>query len=269
MHTAHFLIMTATIATALPTFAEPPPPINYSQMRFNDLAQQCSKGVHPNTLQAVARVESRFNPYVIGVVRGSLKRQPTNLAEAIATAKSLHAQGKNFSMGLMQVNRYNLAAYGLNYETVFDPCQNINVGAQILKDCFDRAGGNGQEALKKAFSCYYSGNFRFGFRSDFKGQPPYVTKIILAAMDNSPYQTIRFSGSLKTSGRHSEQSSLLRTNYVPQPSNSRQPETYSAPLAEQQVVRPNSVTEKPVSVSPAETQTVAKATAAWDVFADF
>lgn len=269
MHTTHFLMMTATIATALPTFAEPPPPINYSQMRFNDLAQQCSKDVHPNTLQAVARVESRFNPYAIGVVRGSLKRQPRNFAEAVATAKSLHAQGKNFSMGLMQVNRYNLAAYGLNYETVFEPCKNINAGAQILKDCFDRAGGNGQEVLQKAFSCYYSGNFRFGFKSDFKGQPPYVTKIILAAMDNSPYQTIGFSGSLKTSGRRSGQSSLLRTSYVPQPSNSRQPETYSEPPAEQQVAQPNSVTEKPVSVSSAETQTVAKATAAWDVFADF
>ncbi|MDK4573832.1 lytic transglycosylase domain-containing protein [Kingella kingae] len=269
MNTSHLLMMSAAILTALPTTVAPTSPTQNAETRFNDLAQQCSKGVHPNTLQAVARVESKFNPYAIGVVKGSLKHQPTNLAEAIATAKSLHAQGKNFSMGLMQVNRYNLAAYGLNYETVFDPCKNINVGAQILKDCFDRAGGNGQEALQKAFSCYYSGNFRFGFKSDFKGQPPYVTKIILAAMDNSPYQTIGFSGSLKTSSRRSGQSSLLRTSYVPQPSNSRQPETYSAPPAEQQVAQPNSVTEKPVSVSPAETQTVAKATATWDVFADF
>ena len=26
-------------------------------------------------------------------------------------------------------------------------------------------------------SCYYSGNFKTGFRADFKGQPPYVTKV--------------------------------------------------------------------------------------------
>ncbi|MDK4684837.1 lytic transglycosylase domain-containing protein [Kingella negevensis] len=269
MHTTHLLMMSAAILTALPTTAAPTSPTQNAETRFNDLAQQCSKGVHPNTLQAVARVESKFNPYAIGVVKGSLKRQPTNLAEAIATAKSLHAQGKNFSMGLMQINRYNLASYGLNYETVFEPCKNINAGAQILKSCFDRAGGNGQTALQKAFSCYYSGNFRFGFKSDFKGQQPYVTKIILAAMDNSPNQTIGFSGSLKASNNYSAQSHLLKTSYVPQPSSSKQPEYIPMPQAEQQVAQPHSVTEQTVAVSSAEPVKVAKATADWDVFADF
>lgn len=263
------LLMTgAAISITLPSVAAPTTEMP-TQLRFNDLAQQCSSGVHPNTLQAVARVESQFNPYAIGVVKGSLKRQPRSHAEAVATAKSLHAQGKNFSMGLMQVNRYNLAAYGLNYETVFDPCRNINAGAKILKDCFDRAGGQNQMALKKAFSCYYSGNFRFGFKSDFKGQPPYVTKVILAAMDNSPHQNVAFSGSLKTGSHRSGQSYLMKTSYVPQPSNSKQSEYIPMPQVEQQVAQQNSVTDKSVAVSPAEMQTVAKATAAWDVFADF
>ena len=162
MKLAHFLIIGAAMTTALPTLAAPSHQINtigMTQPRFNDLAAQCTNAVHPNTLQAVARVESGFNPYAIGVVRGSLKRQPRTLAEAVATAKSLHAQGKNFSMGLMQVNRYNLAAYGLNYETVFEPCKNINAGAKILKSCFDRAGGNGQAARNlcktpKQFICF-------------------------------------------------------------------------------------------------------------------
>lgn len=208
MNASHLLLISASILTILPSFAATSPPMAYGTS-FNALAKQCSSGVHPNTLQAIARVESNFNPYAIGVVKGGLKRQPRNLAEAIGTARSLHAQGKNFSMGLMQINRYNLARYGLNYETVFNPCKNINVGAQILKSCFDRAGGNGQVALKKAFSCYYSGNFTFGFKSDFKGQPPYVTKVILAALDNSPQQDIHFSGSLK------KHSNLHKASYVP------------------------------------------------------
>lgn len=279
------LIMGAITGAAVPSLAAQLPP---NKLRFNDLAQQCSSGVHPNTLQAVARVESGFNPYAIGVVKGRLQRQPRTYAEAVATAKSLHAQGKNFSLGLMQVNRYNLPTYGLNYETVFDPCKNINAGAKILKSCFDRAGGKGQAALQKAFSCYYSGNFRFGFKSDFKGQPPYVTKIILSAMDNSPHQTINHSGSLKTNSSNSGQTRSMKTSYVPQPShkqkqseyipmpqlsNNQQAEYIPMPqvsqATEQQVAQPNSATGKPVTVLPTETAAVAKATATWDVFGDF
>ena len=242
------LIMGAIIGAAVPSFAAQLPP---NKLRFNDLAQQCSSGVHPNTLQAVARVESGFNLYAIGVVKGRLQRQPRTYAEAVATAKSLHAQGKNFSLGLMQVNRYNLPAYGLNYETVFDPCKNINAGAKILKSCFDRAGGKGQEALRKAFSCYYSGNFRFGFKSDFKGQPPYVTKIIMSALNNSPHQTIQFLGSLKVT--HTV--STPQTNFVPQPTTTAQypngqpeyipmPANYQAPQAQVQQA-PTLSDEKP------------------------
>lgn len=276
MKLAHFLMMGAAIGTAIPSFAAPFPQkttVGMTQTRFNDLAQQCGNGVHPNTLQAVARVESGFNPYAIGVVKGSLKRQPRTLAEAVATAQSLHAQGKNFSMGLMQVNRYNLAVYGLNYQTVFDPCKNINAGAKILKSCFDRAGGKGQEALQKAFSCYYSGNFKFGFKSDFKGQPPYVTKIIMAALQNSPNQTIRFSGSLKASNNRSEQVNSTKISYVPQISDNKQSEYIPMPQTVQstmeQVAQPNSAVGKPVAVLPTETATIAKATATWDVFGDF
>ncbi|MDK4576860.1 lytic transglycosylase domain-containing protein [Kingella kingae] len=272
MKLAHFLIMGAAMITALPTLAAPLPQkttVGMTQPRFNDLAAQCTNAVHPNTLQAVARVESGFNPYAIGVVKGRLQRQPRTLAEAVATAKSLHEQGKNFSMGLMQVNRYNLAAYGLNYETVFEPCKNINAGAKILKSCFDRAGGEGQAALQKSFSCYYSGNFRFGFKSDFKGQPPYVTKIIMSALNNSPHQTIKFSGSLKVA----HMVSTPQTNYVPQPTATaqninRQPEyipmpaSYQAPQ-EQVQNAPSFSDDKPVVAAVQQKPPPPE----WDVFA--
>lgn len=60
----------------------------------------------------VVRVESSGNPYAIGVVGGRLQRQPKNLAEAVATAKMLEQKGFNFSLGLAQVNRYNLKNTG-------------------------------------------------------------------------------------------------------------------------------------------------------------
>ena len=51
--------------------------------------------------------------------------------EAIATVKALGAQDLNFSMGLGQVNKANLARFGLSYESVFDPCANLQAGASI------------------------------------------------------------------------------------------------------------------------------------------
>lgn len=136
-------------------------------------------------MAAVVQVESTYNPYAIGVVGGKLKRQPRNKSEAVATAKALEANGWNFSIGAAQVNRYNLAKYGLDYERAFEPCPNMQAGSKILEDCYTRAlrvkGGDSQAALAASFSCYYSGNFKRGFIPDKPGQPSYVQKILRAA----------------------------------------------------------------------------------------
>lgn len=153
-------------------------------MDFIALSQQCAPDVHPHTMAALMRVESSYNPYAIGVVGGKLERQPKNKEEAIATAYSLEKAGYNFSMGVGQVNRYNLTKYGLNYEKVFEPCDNFRASSLILKDCYERAKSkyaNPQEALQAAFSCYYSGNFKTGFTQDFAGQPSYVQKVLNSA----------------------------------------------------------------------------------------
>ena len=156
-------------------------------VNFNELARKCAPNIDPNTLQAVVRVESRFNPFAIGVVRGALPRQPTNLQEAIAAVNSLERRGFNYSMGLGQINKKNFKWLGLNNVTVFDPCTNLKAAERVLMDCFTRAenGRVTQSALQKTFSCYYSGNFRFGFTADFKGQPSYVNKILISSKSNS------------------------------------------------------------------------------------
>ena len=148
---------------------------------FIAISQQCAPTVHHATMEALVRVESNFNPYAIGIVRGHLVRQPRNKAEAIATAKQLDKEGYNFSMGLGQVNRYNLKKYALSYDTVFNTCDNLRASSLILLDCFNRATNktsDKQSALQAAFSCYYSGNFSTGFKEDFEGQPSYVQKIL-------------------------------------------------------------------------------------------
>ncbi|MCP3041634.1 transglycosylase SLT domain-containing protein [Xanthomonas euvesicatoria pv. allii] len=174
--------MAAGLLAAVPLFAGAQTPAQ--PLAFEKLAAECAPDVHPTTLKGVVSTESSWNPYAIGVVGGRLDRQPRSLAEAVATARELERQGFNFSMGLGQVNRYNLAKYGESYETVFEPCRNLKAGSAILKDCFQRAKaqmGDDQQALRAAFSCYYSGNFTRGFRPDKAGQPSYVQKVVAKA----------------------------------------------------------------------------------------
>lgn len=125
--------------------------------------------VPAEVMQHVVKVESSSNPYAIGVVGGRLVRQPRSLPEAVSTARMLEEKGYNFSVGLAQVNRYNLAKYGLSdYARAFQVCPNLEAGSRILADCHARAGGD----WGKAFSCYYSGNFVTGFRHG------YVQKVL-------------------------------------------------------------------------------------------
>lgn len=144
------------------------------------LAEQCAPNIPKDIMTAVVMTESQKNPFAIGVVNGFVK-QPKTKSEAINTAYKLQSEGKNFSLGIAQINKFNLKGYGLSFETIFDPCTNLRVGSLILLDCYQRASKGSStinESWEKAFSCYYSGNFKTGFKSDFPNQPPYVTKVV-------------------------------------------------------------------------------------------
>ncbi len=145
-------------------------------MALEALLLACAPLIAPDTAQAMISVESRGNPFAIGVVAGSLVRQPRSLREAVVTAQALEAGGWNYSVGLVQINRTNFARYGLTVETAFEPCGNLRAMQAILGDCFGRASGRAepQIALRRAFSCYYSGNFQTGF------QHGYVQKVVAA-----------------------------------------------------------------------------------------
>lgn len=149
---------------------------------FLAVAQQCAVDVEPAVMSAIVHTESNFNPYAIGVVDGSIK-QPTNYVDAVKAVRLLRSQGKNFSVGLSQVNKVNFQTYNMNERNMFDPCTNLRAGSSIFANCLKRADSKyGSKhsydgKLRLAMSCYYSGNFKTGFRADFKGQPPYVTKV--------------------------------------------------------------------------------------------
>lgn len=145
---------------------------------FMTLALACAPAVHIDTAHALVEVESAFNPWAIGVVGGALLRQPSHRAEALATARSLQADGWNFSVGLGQINRRNFRRLGLTLESAFEPCSNLAAMQTVLTECFERAGasaGQRQRAVQRALSCYYSGDFSTGFLHG------YVQRVINAS----------------------------------------------------------------------------------------
>ena len=147
-------------------------------LSFMALVMACAPLVDPGTARALVDVESAFNPNAIGVVGGALERQPRSKAQALATTRTLHEHGWNFSIGLAQINVRNLRRLNLTIDAAFDPCSNLVAMQSILEDCFERASHNEknpQRSLRKALSCYYSGNFVTGFREG------YVNRVVKAA----------------------------------------------------------------------------------------
>jgi type IV secretion system protein VirB1 len=156
---------------------------------------QCPAMAVPMALMRhVVSVESAFNPYAIGVVGGHLLRQPRNLAEALATAGMLEKRGFNFSLGLAQVNRHNLKKYGLeSYKMAFQACPNLQAGARILAECYNRSGKD----WGRSFSCYYSGNFVTGYRDG------YVRKVFESMTRSSAATEEASALAIAVSGRSS------------------------------------------------------------------
>ncbi|MGW9761122.1 MULTISPECIES: lytic transglycosylase domain-containing protein [Burkholderia] len=225
------------------------------------LVQQCAPSVHPTTMQAVVHTESALNPYAIGVVGGHLVRQPRTREEAVSTVAALEAGGWNYSAGLAQVNRAHFARYKLLNGGVFDPCANLRAGSEILTDCYTRAAlraGPGQVALRRALSCYYSGNEQRGFKRENDGKS-YVTRVVAAR----PADTTSTTGGIMRVAL-----AQPTTEQAPAPN----PQTTVPPI---RVVREDAEPAKPSGKGKAKVQQQqeqapsAKPRSGWDVFGDF
>jgi type IV secretion system protein VirB1 len=145
-------------------------------MDFATLAAECAPWVAPQTMAAIVKTESQFNPLAININAGArLERQPQSKQEAAVTAKWLIANNYNIDMGLGQVNSVNLAKTKLSVEDAFDPCKNLAAAATILQWNYASASKripNEQEALQAAISAYNTGSFSKGFTNG------YVQKVV-------------------------------------------------------------------------------------------
>lgn len=187
--------------------------------------------VPKEVMHHVVHIESSYNPYAIGVVDGRLARQPRSMPEALATVRMLESRGYNFSLGLAQVNRYNLGKYGINsYEKAFEVCPNLQTGSRILAECYSRSGGD----WGKSFSCYYSGNFVTGYRHG------YVQKIYASMRGNRANTAVTpVDGAIQVVSSRSRRA--LEVTRFPVHAVQQREQTIQASLAPQSLVQARSL----------------------------
>ena len=153
-------------------------------MDFYDLSAECAPWVAPQTMAAIVKTESQFNPLAININGGAkLERQPLNKAEAVVTAKWLITNHYSIDMGLGQVNSANLAKTNLSVEDAFDACKNLTAAATILQSNYESASkkvSGEQAALHAAISAYNTGSFTRGFQNG------YVQKVLTNAAVSTP-----------------------------------------------------------------------------------
>ncbi|WP_413724819.1 lytic transglycosylase domain-containing protein [Sodalis sp. RH16] len=138
---------------------------------FLAAAMQCAASIHPDTALDVARVESGFHPYAVAEIvpvrerapgsHGVISHRPATRNDALRLVRRLAAKQRRYSVGLMQITSTNFRQYGVSAADLLDPCTNLSVFERILTDCYRRGG-----TLKRALSCYYSGNFTTGQRPE-------------------------------------------------------------------------------------------------------
>jgi type IV secretion system protein VirB1 len=117
------------------------------------------------TMSAVVLYESGGRPFAIGDNTTRRSYFPSTRSEAEALAATLSAAGHNLDLGYAQINTSNLAAYGLNMVSAFDPCRNVSAGSRILLGAYASAiqrFGATPPPLAQALSAYNSGRFTLG-----------------------------------------------------------------------------------------------------------
>jgi hypothetical protein len=80
------------------------------------------------------------------------------------------------ALGIAQIDSMNFAGFGVDVQTIFDPCTNLSVGARILSGDYAFAArryGDGQVALRHAIGMYNTGRLNAGAR--------YIARVVAAA----------------------------------------------------------------------------------------
>lgn len=146
------------------------------------LMVHCAPAVAPSTMIAIVRVESGGDPLAIGDNTTARSYHLRDRATAEAFARRLLKAGHLLDLGIAQIDSMNLAGFGVNARTIFDPCINVSISSRILSRDYAlsvRRYGSGQVALRHAIGMYNTGRLDAGAR--------YVERVVAAAGIREPY----------------------------------------------------------------------------------
>lgn len=132
------------------------------------LAQVLNRCVDPEyrrDIAAIVMVESAGHSLALDGIGAAVPHWPATLTAAIRDADAALTAGHQVAIGLAQINTANIARFHLLGWNLFDPCENLRAAQAVLEDCYARAGRAAFAWIERerAWSCYYSGNFRDGF----------------------------------------------------------------------------------------------------------
>ena len=127
---------------------------------FIALAARCAPAVSAQTLAAVARTESAFDPWALHDNTTGLSENPDNGQTALTDASVWVARGDSVDIGMMQINSANLSALNMTVASALDPCISLAGGAEVLQAAFGNgnASSDAQVALLLALSRYNTGS---------------------------------------------------------------------------------------------------------------
>ena len=173
------------VAICLPTLAHAAPlPLS----TFAQLAASCAPHNAVETLAAVARTESGFDPFALHDNTTGRTYHPTTQEDAIASGVELATvERHSVDFGLMQINSGNFARLGLTLSDAFDPCHNLAAADRVLLDGYTAPapGEDPQPAVQQAISRYNTGDPARGFANG------YVNRVQAAAEQVVPALRLR------------------------------------------------------------------------------
>lgn len=142
--------------------------------QFLTVSENCAGSVAPDIMASIVSVESRFHPFAIGVGGANARSIfPSTIAEAIAVANQLVANGERFDAGIAQINIENFDWLELTIPQAFDVCMNLTAAEKVLRDGYDRARAAGEDpddALRITLSTYNTGHSTRGVRNGYVGR---------------------------------------------------------------------------------------------------
>lgn len=104
-------------------------------------------------LMAIARAESKFNPWALNIAGKSY--HPKSKEEALAILKK--NRRKSYDVGIMQVNSWWLKKFNLPDSLAIEPEINIMIGAYILNHEINKRGG---KLSWQAIGAYHSPSYK-------------------------------------------------------------------------------------------------------------